>query len=64
MKTSRKHTPPVIVPILSKDLRKDYALTKIETAKALKKLSGLHAKRKAKGAVTRVKGPFAPTHFD
>lgn len=59
-----KHTSPVIVPMKSKDLRKDYALTPVEAKKALAKLSGLHAKRKAQGKVTRVKGRFSPSFFD
>jgi hypothetical protein len=65
MKTSpSKHTSPVIVPIQSKDLQKDYALTPAEAKKALTKLSGLHGKRMAAGKVTRVKGRFSPSFFD
>ena len=65
MKTaSPKHTAPVIVPIKGKDIQKDYALTPAEAKKAVTKLSGLHAKRKAQGKVTRVKGRFSPGAFD
>jgi len=59
-----KRTSPVIVPIQSKDLQKDYALTPAEAKKAISKLSGLHGKRKAAGKVTRVKGRFSPSFFD
>jgi hypothetical protein len=62
MKTAPpKHTSPVIVPIKGKDIQKDYALTPAEAKKAVTKLSGLHAKRKAQGKVTRVKGRFSPS---
>jgi hypothetical protein len=65
MKTAApKHTSPVIVPIKGKDLQKDYALTPAEAKKAVTKLSGLHAKRKAQGKITRVKGRFSPGFFD
>jgi hypothetical protein len=65
MKTAtRKHTSPVIVPIQGKDIQKDYALTPAEAKKAMTKLSGLHAKRKAEGKVTRIKGRFSPSLFD
>jgi len=65
MKTvAPKHTSPVIVPIKGKDMQKDYALTPAEAKKAMTKLSGLHAKRKAEGKVTRVKGRISPSFFD
>jgi hypothetical protein len=65
MKTAAsKKTSPVIVPLKTKDLQKDYALTPTEAKKALTKLSGLHAKRKAAGKVTRIKGRFSPGLFD
>jgi hypothetical protein len=64
MKTNPKHTSPVIVPIQAKDLQKDYALTPAQAKKAVTKLSGLHAKRKAAGKITRVKGRFSPGVFD
>jgi hypothetical protein len=65
MKTATpKHISPVIVPIKGKDIQKDYALTPAEAKKVMTKLSGLHAKRKAQGKVTRVKGRFSPSFFD
>jgi hypothetical protein len=65
MKTATpKRTSPVIVPIKGKDIQKDYALTPAEAKKVMTKLSGLHAKRKAQGKVTRVKGRFSPSFFD
>jgi hypothetical protein len=65
MKSSApKHTSPVIVPLQGKDMRKDYALTPVEAKKAMTKLSGLHAKRRAEGKVIRVKGRFSPSFFD
>ncbi len=65
MKTSpTKPTSPVIVPVKSKDLQKDYALTPAEAKKVVTKLSGLHAKRKKAGKVVRVKGRFSPSFFD
>ncbi len=64
MKASSKATSPVIVPIQAKDLQKDYALTPAQAKKAVRKLSGLHAKRKAAGKITRVKGRFSPGTFD
>jgi hypothetical protein len=63
-KSVPKLTPPVIVPIEAKGLKKDYALTPGQTRKALAKLTGLHAKRKALGKITRVKGKFSPGYFD
>ena len=64
MKAATKPTSPVIVPIQAKDLQKDYALTPAEAKKAVTKLSSLHAKRKAEGKVTRVKGRFTSSAFD
>jgi hypothetical protein len=65
MKTAAsKHTSPVIVPLHGKDMQKDYALTPAEAKKVMTKLSSLHAKRKAEGKVTRVKGRFSPGFFD
>ncbi len=65
MKTTKtKPTSPVIVPIKGKDLQNDYALTPVEAKKAVNKLSGLHAKRRAEGKITRVKGRFSPGYFD
>lgn len=63
-KATTKPTSPVIVPIEAKGLQKDYALTPAQTRKALGKLEGLHARRKARGKVTRVKGRFSPGYFD
>ena len=62
--TTLKRTSPVIVPIQGKDIQKDYALTPSEAKKVMTKLSGLHARRKAEGKVTRVKGQFSPGFFD
>ena len=62
--SSAKRTSPAIVPIQSKDLQKDYALTPSEAKKAISKLSVLHAKREAADKVTRVKGRFGPRFFD
>ena len=59
-----KHTSPVIVPIQGKDIQKDYALSPAEAKKAVARLTGLHAERKAAGKVTRVKGRFRPSFFD
>lgn len=65
MKTAAsKKTSPVIVPLKNKDLQKDYSLTPIEAKRAVTKLSGLHAKCKAVGKVTRIKGRFSPGMFD
>ena len=58
---SPKHTSPVIAPIKGKDIQKDYALTPAEAKKAMTKLSGLHAKRKAEGKIIRFKGRFGPS---
>jgi hypothetical protein len=62
--SASKRTSPVIVPIQSKDMQKDYALKPAEAKKAIAKLSRLHAKRKAAGKVTRIKGRFSPIFFD
>ena len=62
--SATKRTSPVIVPIQSKDLQKDYSLGAPEAKKAVAKLSNLHAKRKGAGKITRVKGPFSPNFFD
>ncbi len=62
--STSKRTSPVIVPIQGKDLQKDYALTPAEAKKAVTRLSGLHARRKAEGKVTRVKGRFSLNFFD
>ena len=62
--TTLKRTSPVIVPIQGKDMQKDYALTPSEAKKVMTKLSGLHARLKAEGNITRVKGRFSPGLFD
>jgi len=59
-----KHTSPVIVPIKGKDLQKDYKLSPTKAKNAVTKLSRLHAKRKAAGKITRVKGRFDPRLID
>ena len=58
MKSAATRTSPVIVPLKGGDLRKEYGLTPIEAKNAMKKLSGLHARRKAAGKITRLKGRF------
>ena len=63
-RTAAKPTSPVIVPLKDKDIQKDYALTPLEAKKVITKFSGLHAKRKLEGKVTRVKGRFSPSFFD
>jgi hypothetical protein len=63
-RSPNKPTSPVIVPLEAKGLKKDYALTPAQTKKALTELGRLHAKRKATGKVTRIKGRFSPSYFD
>jgi hypothetical protein len=58
MKTVATRTSPVIVPIKKSDLQKEYGLTPIEAKNAVKKMSGLHATRKAAGKIARIKGRF------
>jgi hypothetical protein len=62
--SATERTSPVIVPVHSKVLQKDYALKPTKAKKAISKLSRLHAKRKAAGKVARVNGPFNPRFFD
>jgi hypothetical protein len=62
--TIMKKTPPLIVPIEAKGLKKEYDLTPPQSRKVLTKLSRLHPKRKADGKVARVKGKFSPSYFD
>ena len=56
MKTVAARTSPVIVPIKNGDLQKEYGLTPSEARNAVKKMSGLHARRKAAGKIARIKG--------
>jgi len=64
MKTVATRTSPVIVPIKSSDLQKEYSLTPIEAKNAVKKMSGLHARRKTAGKITRIKGRFDENCLD
>jgi hypothetical protein len=64
MKTVATRTSPVIVPIKSGDLQKEYDLTPIEAKNAVKKMSGLHARHKTAGKITRIKGRFDENCLD
>jgi hypothetical protein len=58
MKTVATRTSPVIVPIKKSDLQKEYGLTPLEAKNAVKKMSGLHARRKVADKITRMRGRF------
>jgi hypothetical protein len=62
-KIATKATSPVIVPVESKGLQKDYAMTPAQTRKALDKLGDLHARRKKQGKVRSIRGRFSPDYF-
>ncbi len=62
--SATKRASPVIVPIRSKEIQKEYAMPPAEAKRAISKISGLYTERKAAGKVTRLKGRFSQGFFD